>query len=179
MSPGNVQAREELKILDEGDESIGFLSGIRSWDAEEFVELWETRYLDSADFLGLLYGRLYDGEDQPGDEWVYYIATACRKYHEFVTDLHKSGAAFRLPEPGSVFYPATAISRLGLLPLVYECDCCDSPCVWDGDDSRLNGDAETQVRPAHTAASPAPSTAHTAASRIASTVAPPSAPPYS
>ena len=45
--------------------------------------------------------------------------------------------------------PAAAISRLGLVAVAYNCDCCTSPCFWDGNDSRLNGDAESQVRHKH------------------------------
>ena len=121
-------------------------------DARDFVDEWDLRYLESADFLGFLYGRIRDGVNESCCEFVYRLAHACRKYHEFVADIVKSGAAFRLPTEG----PAAAISRLGLLKVTYECgDCCGegaSEAVfswsWDGDDSRLNGDAETQVRPA-------------------------------
>ena len=98
------------------------------------------RYLDSADFLDLLYR-----DDEPYDEFVYHIADACRGYREYVTDISQRGAAFCLPTEG----PAAAISRLGLVAVAYNCDCCTSPCFWDGNDSRLNGDAESQVRHKH------------------------------
>lgn len=131
--------------------------GAHAVEAKEFSIEWKLRYLESADFLDLLYR-----DDEPHDEFAYHVADACRMYREYVTDIRQRGAAFRLPTEG----PAAAISRLGLMALAYNCDCCTSLMTgrldfWDGDDSRLNGDAESQVRPAP---KHLPSTARPAAS---------------
>mmetsp|Transcript_27425 Transcript_27425/g.88049 ORF Transcript_27425/g.88049 Transcript_27425/m.88049 type:complete len:274 (+) Transcript_27425:477-1298(+) len=76
------------------------------------------------------------------------MSVGCRKYLEFVADIHKRGAAVHLPTEG----PAAAISRLGLLPVQYGCGCCTTPSFWGGDDSHLNSDPESQVRDCFSAA---------------------------
>ena len=82
-----------------GTQLAGQVGSRRTAGAKYFSIKWKLRYLDSADFLDLLYR-----DDEPNDEFAYHIADACRRYREYVTDIRKHGAAFRLPTGRCVFY---------------------------------------------------------------------------
>jgi hypothetical protein len=107
-------------------------------------ELWEATsrlhndLVDSADYLELLWLP----KDEPTEEFVYRLSSACEDYLDFFDELHKRGApTFSLPteeeEP-----TIAAISRLGRQPHVPPLENPDAPRYWEGDESRL---VQTQV----------------------------------